>query len=114
MLRRAEEGLRASRPRWELPFKKIAAASLIRLRALRRRSERNGGFAVEARKRVELPALLVRLAAQHCNAAERAMPNRRSRVSGLRPQLKAGALPGQPARAQVRPIQSGGKNAEGG
>jgi hypothetical protein len=32
----------------------------------------------------------------------------------LRPQLKADALPGQPARVQVRPIQSGGKNAEGG
>jgi hypothetical protein len=43
---------------------------------------RNGGFAVETRKRVELRALLVRLAAQHCNAAERAMPKRRLRMSG--------------------------------
>jgi hypothetical protein len=56
--------------------------SRVRLRAFRRRSERNGSFAVETRERVELRALLVRLAAQHCNAAKRAMPKRRPRVSG--------------------------------
>jgi hypothetical protein len=83
-LRRAKGGLRASRPRWELPFsdeKRLPQRSLIRLRALRRRSKRNGGFAVETRKGVELRALLVRLAAQHCNAAKRAMSKRRPRVS---------------------------------
>jgi len=62
--------------------KRLPLPSRMRLRAFRRRSKRNGGFAVETRKRVELRALLVRLAAQHGNAAERAMPERRSRLSG--------------------------------
>ena len=61
---------------------KISAASLIRLRALRRRSETNNGLAIETRKRVELRALFVGFAAHHCNPTERAMPNRRSRLSG--------------------------------
>jgi len=56
--------------------------SLIRLRALWRWSEADGGFAIETRKRVELRILFVRLAAQHCNPKERAMPNRRSRLNG--------------------------------
>jgi len=61
---------------------KISAASLIRLRALRRRSETNNGLAIETRKRVELRTLFVGFAAHHCNPTERAMPNRRSRLSG--------------------------------
>src|SRR5262249_27720134 len=65
-----------------LAIKRFRQPSLVRFRAPRRRRKRNGGFAVETRKRVELRALLVRLAAQHCNAAERAMPNRRPRMSG--------------------------------
>ncbi len=56
--------------------------SLARLRALRRRSERNNGFAIETGKRVEPCTIFVRLAAQHCQPAERAMPKGRSRLSG--------------------------------
>ena len=56
--------------------------SLIRLRALWRWSEADGGFAIETRKRVELRTLFVRLAAQHCNPTERAMPNQRWRLNG--------------------------------
>jgi len=65
-----------------LATKRFRQPSRVRLRAFRRRSKRNGGLAVETRKRVELRVLLVRLAAQHCNAAERAMLNRRPRMSG--------------------------------
>jgi hypothetical protein len=57
-------------------------ASLVRLGALRRRSETNNGFAIETRKRVELRTIFVRLAAQHCKPTERAMPNGRSRLTG--------------------------------
>ena len=84
--RRCEEHKEDSEPQdhfGSIPLAtKKSAASLIRLRALWRWSEADGGFAIETRKRVELRILFVRLAAHHCNPTERAMPNRRSRLSG--------------------------------
>src|SRR5262249_61246075 len=103
--RRAEGGLRASRSRWEPHYlrEKISAASLIRLRALRRRSETNNGLAIETRKRVELRTLFVRL------ALTIAIPQSgQCRIGGrdladIGPGLKAAPLPTWSPRAGAGP-----------
>src|SRR6516165_6875453 len=94
-------GQLTERVNWRPPMR---AASLVRLRALRWRSETNNGFAIETRKRVELRTIFVRLAAQHCNPAQRAMPNRRSRRSGhWGHDFEADVLPTCLARAGTDP-----------
>ena len=94
-----------------MDWRPLSKASSLRLRALRRRSETDDGFAIETGKGVELGTLLVpiccsALQSHRAGSAESAIAAERA----LGPQPRR--LFAQPARVQVSPIQRGGKNAK--